>query len=123
MLNNLIPVEWSNQRVLTTAQLAEVYECNPKNIKVNFGNAKEQFVEGVHYFKLTGEALRQFKGQVKGIDLPISTFASQSLPLDLPRVRAPLQDAQYSQSLGNVRRTGESLLREQCSHVARARRS
>lgn len=76
MLNNLIPVEWSNQRVLTTAQLAEVYECNPKNIKVNFGNAKEQFVEGVHYFKLTGEALRQFKGQVKGIDLPISTFAS-----------------------------------------------
>lgn len=62
----LARVEWRNQPVLTTNQLAEAYGCAPKNISKNFRYAKEYFVEGVHYFKLTGEDLRQFKRLLSG---------------------------------------------------------
>ena len=37
-MNNLQVVEYSNQRVLTTQQLAEIYETSVDNIKVNFNN-------------------------------------------------------------------------------------
>ena len=61
VIKDLVPVEWSSQRVLLTAQLAEAYKCSPKNISDNFNRAKEYFEEGVHYFCLTGTALEQFK--------------------------------------------------------------
>ncbi len=64
-IQNLIPVAWSEKLVLTTAQLADVYKCKPKRITDNFNRAKEQFAEGIDYFKLTGEALRQFKSHVE----------------------------------------------------------
>ena len=60
----LTPVEWSSQRVLTTEQLAQFYECDTGNIKVNFNANKEKFVEGKHYFKLEGDALKEFKNKV-----------------------------------------------------------
>ena len=60
-IQSLVPVEWSNQLVLISKQVADAYGCKPKRIHDNFTRAKEQFQEGVHYFKLTGEELRQFK--------------------------------------------------------------
>jgi phage antirepressor YoqD-like protein/YHS domain-containing protein len=54
-------VEYQNQRVLTTQQLAEVYEASPKNINDNFTNHKDRFIEGKHYYFLHGETLRNFK--------------------------------------------------------------
>lgn len=54
-------VEYSNQPVVTTEQLAEFYGCEPKQIRQNFNNNKERFVEGKHYFKLDGEQLRVFR--------------------------------------------------------------
>lgn len=57
----LVPVEWSNQRVLTTKQLAQAYNCAEKNINDNFLRTKAQFIEGVHYFKLEGKALESFR--------------------------------------------------------------
>lgn len=43
-MKDLIPIEHENQRVLTTEQLAEVYECEPKNIRMNFANNKDHFI-------------------------------------------------------------------------------
>ena len=64
-VKDLVPVDYANQRVLLTAQLADKYMTTPKHINDNFQNAKAQFVEGVHYFKLTGTALREFKNRVE----------------------------------------------------------
>lgn len=59
----LIKIERAGQIVLTTKQLAKVYKTKPENLSENFSKAKDQFKEGIHYFKLTGEPLRQFKRQ------------------------------------------------------------
>lgn len=58
---NIVPVEWSNQRVLTTAQLAEYYECEVRHISDNFKRNESRFKAGKHYFRIEGEALKQFK--------------------------------------------------------------
>lgn len=69
-MNEIINIEHNNKRVLTTEQLAQVYECDGRQIKQNFNNNTDRFVEGQHYFKLEGEALRKL--QVENIDLQIS---------------------------------------------------
>lgn len=56
-------IEHENQRVLTTAQVASAYEVESKSLMRNYQRNKEQFVEGVHFMSLTGEALKQFKGE------------------------------------------------------------
>lgn len=68
-MNEITIIEWQNQRVLTTNQLAEVYETDVNNIKNNFANNKERFVEGKHYILLEGNNLRGFKREVNNIDL------------------------------------------------------
>ena len=60
-MRKLTPIEWNNQRIMTTKLVAECYETEEANIKTNFNRNKERFVEGKHYFKLTGEELKQFK--------------------------------------------------------------
>ena len=57
----LVPVEWSNQLVLTTAQLAHFYECSVENIRDNFRKNRDRFIEGKHYFKLEGDDLKSFR--------------------------------------------------------------
>lgn len=61
-------IEWKGQRVITTAQLADVYEASEKQIKQNYGNNTERFKEGEHYFLLKGEELKEFKNQVENFD-------------------------------------------------------
>lgn len=60
-MNNLQAIERNNKRVLTTQQLADVYETDVRNISNNFNNNKERFIEGKHYFCLQGDDLRIFK--------------------------------------------------------------
>ena len=57
----LAVIEYSNQRVLTTQQLAQVYECGEERIRQSFSRNKERFIEGKHYYKLIGNELRKFK--------------------------------------------------------------
>ena len=65
----LAPVDYHNIRVITTEQLAEAYECDPNHIRNNFKNNKKRFEEGKHYFRLTGEELRNFKNNyIKNFD-------------------------------------------------------
>lgn len=72
----LVRVEWRNQPVLPTNQLAERYGCKPKNIAKNFSLNHEYFIEGVHYFKLVGEELRQFKSQATKSGMAIHPYAA-----------------------------------------------
>ena len=69
-MSDLIPVEYRAERVLTTEQLAQAYECGTDNIKRNFSNNKEHFEEGKHFFKLEGDELKDLRG--KKIHLQIS---------------------------------------------------
>ncbi|WP_165486387.1 ORF6N domain-containing protein, partial [Clostridioides difficile] len=40
-MNNLQVIERNNERVLTTQQLADVYETDARNISNNFNNNKD----------------------------------------------------------------------------------
>ncbi len=56
-----VVIEHKNQRVLLTQQLAESYGTTNKVINNNFSNNKERYVEGKHYYCLTGNELKEFK--------------------------------------------------------------
>ena len=71
---DLIPVNFKETRVLTTEQLAQVYECETRNISENFKNNEEKFIEGKHYFKLQGDILKSFKLQSENFGLQISAM-------------------------------------------------
>lgn len=58
---NVMEMNWNDQRVLTTPQLAEVYRTDPNNVYVNFKRNKDKFEEGVHYISLSGQELKAFK--------------------------------------------------------------
>jgi len=62
-LNNLtiINLEHKNQRVLTTAQIADFYETDTVRIAQNYIRNVDKYREGIHNFKLEGEELKQFK--------------------------------------------------------------
>lgn len=60
---------YKGQKVITTELLAQAYETTTDRIKQNFNRNKERFVEGKHYFMLTGEELKAFKNQVSFSDL------------------------------------------------------
>lgn len=56
-------IERDGQRVLTTAQVATAYSIESKSLMRNFQRNKEHFQEGIHFMALTGDALKQFKGE------------------------------------------------------------
>ena len=86
-VKDLIPISWANQPVLLTSQVAKAYGTSTNVIKENFRYAKEQFEEGVHYYKLTGAELRALKNKVR---------SSAPTLIGISRVRASLQNAQHS---------------------------
>lgn len=55
--------ELEGKRVLMTTQVAEAYSVEAKSLMRNFQRNKEHFLENTHYFALTGEALKRFKGE------------------------------------------------------------
>lgn len=57
-------IEVKGIRVLTSAQIAECYECKLDRIKQNFRENKDKFIEGKHYIAVTGDELRKFKNEV-----------------------------------------------------------
>ncbi|WP_026881365.1 ORF6N domain-containing protein [Clostridium akagii] len=63
-MNNLIPIEFNNQRIMTTKILADEFGTEEKNIQMNFSNNQSRFIEGKHYVKLWGQALKDFKNSL-----------------------------------------------------------
>ena len=60
-IENLVKINFKNERVLTTKQMAEVYGTEENNIKKNLSVNKDRFTEGKHYYLLKGEDLKEFK--------------------------------------------------------------
>lgn len=75
-MGNLIPTEYNGQRILTTEQLAEIYNTDINNIKNNYNNHKENFELGKHYYFLAGKSLKKFKRQANNQNF-INKFTSQ----------------------------------------------
>lgn len=60
----LIPLEFKNQRIILTKTLADEYGTEEKNIQMNFTRNDKRFIEDKHYFKLEGQALKDFKNSL-----------------------------------------------------------
>lgn len=71
MAKQLQPIEYNNQRILTTQQIAEAYGTDTNNITVNFSRNKERYIEDKHYFYLEGETLKQFKDYLTNCNVVI----------------------------------------------------
>ncbi|EDF7620849.1 ORF6N domain-containing protein [Salmonella enterica] len=54
-------VEYRGQRVVTNEQLAAGYGTDVANIKMNYSRNADRFVEGKHFFKVTGEELANLR--------------------------------------------------------------
>ena len=59
------PLTYQNIPVLTTEMLAQAYEVEPHQIRQNFKNNRARFVEGKHFFLLSGNELKEFKNCVE----------------------------------------------------------
>lgn len=68
-MNELQTIEYKNERVLTTKQLAESYEVEEIKLVKNFNNNKERYIEGKHYNLLKGNELKLFKGDIQNLDI------------------------------------------------------
>lgn len=73
-MNELTIIEQQTQRVLTSDQLAAVYETESRRISENFARNQERFTVGKDYIKLEGAELAEFKSQYANC---VSPFASQ----------------------------------------------
>lgn len=62
-MNQLLAIEYSGQRVLTTAQLAEAFGTAVQIITNNFNRNRARYTEGKHYYGLTGEQKHEFLNQ------------------------------------------------------------
>ena len=71
-INDIQVVEQQGVRVLTTAQLAECYECESKMISNNFANNKHRYEEGKHYICLQGADLQAFKNESENLGIVTS---------------------------------------------------
>lgn len=56
-------IEREGKRVLMTSQIAEAFGADTKTVNRNFQRNQERFVQGLHFYALTGEALKHFKGE------------------------------------------------------------
>lgn len=59
-MKKLQVIKQNEQRVLTTAQLAEAFGTDSRRISENFTRNLDRYTEGKHYFKLSGEEKRAF---------------------------------------------------------------
>lgn len=60
-MNKLEITEYHGIRVLTSAQVAQMYGTDSKTISYNFTYNKQKYEEGKHYVKLKGAELKEFK--------------------------------------------------------------
>lgn len=58
-------IEHGDTRVLTTAQLAKSLDTESKIINQNYRRNKNIFKQGIHFFALTGEELKEFKAKLQ----------------------------------------------------------
>lgn len=62
-------IEYRGHRVVTTEQLAAGYGATEQMITNNFNRNKSRFVEGKHYFKLTGGDVDILRNSFRGLQI------------------------------------------------------
>lgn len=62
-------VEYRGQRVVTTEQMAAGYGATEQMITNNFNRNKSRFVEGKHYFKLSGGEVEILRNSFSGVQI------------------------------------------------------
>lgn len=67
------PLAYKGTPVLTTEMLAQAYEVEPHQIRQNFKNNRERFIEGKHFFSVSGQELKNFRLCVENFYSQIST--------------------------------------------------
>ncbi len=55
--------------VVTTELLAELYDTKSNNIKVNYSRNAGRFIEGKHYFKVIGNALKNLRVTLSNLQI------------------------------------------------------
>lgn len=115
MNDNLQVIETNNQRVLTTAQIAERYETSTDLIQRNFSRNKERYTEGRHYYCLVGDALREFKatGQID-----VSPNLNKFYLWTEKRGTASCKEPEHRQGVGSVRSAGGHLFQRTWTSAA-----
>lgn len=68
-LEGRAPLTYKGVRVLTTELAAQAFGATVKNLSDNFANHAARFVEGKHFFKVTGVELKALKNQPDFIGL------------------------------------------------------
>ena len=74
-IGNVTRIEYGDQPVVTTAQLAEFYSCDERNISDNFKRNEEHFINGKHFFKLEGDDLNILRSAESGLQISTMTRA------------------------------------------------
>ncbi|AIY81959.1 ORF6N domain-containing protein [Clostridium botulinum] len=64
-MNKFIPLEFKNQRIMTTKVLADSFGTNDKIIQQNYKRNEERFIERKHYYRLIGQELKDFKADLQ----------------------------------------------------------
>ncbi|CUA54394.1 antirepressor protein [Escherichia coli] len=73
-VETLSPITHNQIPVITTELLAQLYGAGVKNIQNNYARNAERFIEGKHFFKVAGDALK---------NLRVALNYSQNLQLSL----------------------------------------
>lgn len=76
----LSPITHNQIPVITSELLAHLYRTTINNIKVNFTRNAERFIEGKHFFKVTGDELKNLR-----VTLSYLTKNTLSNPMDRAR--------------------------------------
>jgi len=64
-IKDMVKVDRSNQRVLLYVQVAAGLKCSVDRLRSLYKDHKNEFVEGVHFFNVEGEALRTLKWEMR----------------------------------------------------------
>lgn len=78
VINEIQPLIYSGKKVLSTPQLAVIFQCNRQNITVNFRNNRNLFVEGEDFFFLKGKEFKAFRQKLI-MESAGEIFAAQSI--------------------------------------------
>ena len=74
-IGNVTRIEYGNQPVVTTTQLAEFYETTAIRIQQNFNGNEDRFISGKHFFKLEGDDLNILRSAESGLQISTMTRA------------------------------------------------
>ena len=72
-VQSLHPITHKNIPVLTTELLSNFYQTEVKNIQQNYKRNESKFIEGKHYFKLSGSELAALRPSLRGLQISSKT--------------------------------------------------